>query len=267
VPSQMHARSLDARGRRSRRLGRRLGMALLLLGLAAGDSRAFVLPVDKIVEQVARANRSAGRTQSLVLSVALRDGDDRTLSQGELRTDVRGLARLELSSRGTSERYLLRGGEYFAARGGTTIASPAPYLPPLFLLQAGNGDRLLSGILSLGASGDETVLGRQDGQICYVIGGRDLAPPANDSAALFGSPGPKSAVWVARDDFRIVRIDHVDGTHFVLGPPHEYGDVTLPASVRIEQPGRPAVRLDILSARSGRFDLGATFGTDWLLGR
>ncbi|MBW2447990.1 MAG: hypothetical protein JRG83_18990, partial [Deltaproteobacteria bacterium] len=67
------------------------------------------------------------------------------------------------------------------------ISGPAPYLPPIFLLQAGNGDRLLSGVLSQGASGDETVLGRHDGAVCYVLGGRDLQPAGNASASEVGS--------------------------------------------------------------------------------
>jgi len=236
------------------------------LGLA-GPVAAFVPAGEKIAERVARANRAAGRAVPLVLSVALQGEDGRTLARGELRTDPRGLARLELSGGGLSERHLLRGGERLAARGGDPIADPAPYLPPLFLLQAGNGDRLLAGVLSQGASGDETVLGRHEGVICYVLGGRDLPPPANASASRVGSPGPKSAVWVARDDYRIVRIDHADGTRYVMGPTRDDGGVRMPEWVRIERPGVAPARLEILSARGGRFDLAADFTRDWLLAR
>lgn len=244
-----------------------LSVAALLIALMAAEAHAFVPPVGKIATEVARANRAAGRAHSLVLSVALRDSDDRTLAQGELLTDARGVARLELSGSGAAERHLLRGGEHLAARGGARISGPSPYLPPIFLLQAGNGDRLLSGVLSQGASGNETVLGRHDGAVCYVIGGRDLSPAANESASQVGSPGPKSAVWVARDGFRIVRIDHADGTRFVLGPPREHGGITLPEWIRIERAGVPALRLEILAARRASFDLAVTFGTDWLVER
>jgi hypothetical protein len=237
------------------------------LALAAGDARAFVPPVGKIADQVARANRSAGRAQSLVLSVALRAADGDTLAQGELWSDARGVARLELAAGGTVERHLLRGGQHLAARNGARIPDPAPYLPPLFLLQAGNGDRVLSGVLSIGASAEETVLGRHDGEVCYVIGGRDLPPPANESASLVGSPGPKASLWVERESWRIVRVDRLDGTRYVLGPPRDHGDVTLPAWVRVERPGAAPARLEVLSARAGRFDLSGSFGTDWLLGR
>jgi hypothetical protein len=240
-------------------------LALAAVVLLASQAAAFVPPAGKIADEVARANRAAGRAHSLELSVALRDAEGRTLAQGELLSDSRGVARLELA--GSGERHLLRGGEYLAARGGTMISGPAPWLPPVFLLQAGNGDRLLSGILSQGAVGDETVLGRHEDTLCYVLGGRDLPPPANESARLFGSPGPRSAVWVERDAFRIVRIDHADGTRFVFGPPRAHGDVTLPEWIRIERPGMPTTRLEILSARRGRFDLAVTFGTSWLLGR
>jgi hypothetical protein len=237
----------------------------LAAGIAA-DAAAFVPPSEKIATAVARANRAAGRPQSLILSVALRGGDDRTLARGELATDGRGLARLELADGGTSERHLLRGGEYLAARDGRRIADPAPWLPPLYLLQARDADRLLAGVLSLGGA-TETVLGRHDGAICYVLGGRDLAPPANESAAQFGSTGPRGAVWARREDFRIVRIDRSDGTRFVLGPPRDHDGVTLPEWIRIERPGAANARLEILSARTSRFDPSVTFGVDWLFGR
>ena len=256
---------MPSRPRARLRRARRFAPLALAVVFVAGGAAAFVPSAAKIAAQVARANRAAGRTHSLILSVALRDADDRTLAEGELTTDSRGLARLELA--GGSERYLLRGGEYLAARGGTVRSAPPPYLPPLFLLQAGDGDRVLAGVLSLGAASDEAVLGRYDGAICWVLGGRDLTAPANPSAASVGSPGPKSAVWVRREDFRIVRIDHADGTRFLLGPERDQGGVKLPEWVRIERPGTPVTRLDILGARRGRFDLSVTFGMDWLLGR
>jgi hypothetical protein len=237
------------------------------LGLLGADAAAFVPKIEKITQQVAAANRRAERDHELVLSVVLRDRDDRKLAQGELLSDPRGLARLELSDGGTLERHVLRGGNHMAARGGELLSGPSPYLPPLFLLQAGSGSRVLSGLLSLGGSGEETVLGRHEGEVCYVLGGRDLAPPANESAAAFGSAGPKAAVWVTRDDWRIVRIDGADGTRWVLGPLRELGETTLPEWVRIERPGVPTVRLEILGARRGRFDPATTFGSDWLLGR
>jgi len=234
---------------------------------AATEARAYVPPVGKIAGEVARANRKAGRDRALVLSVALRGEGGRTLGQGELLSDPRGLARLELTGSSGEERHLLRGGEHRAARGGSLLSGPAPWLPPLYLLQTGSGERLLSALLSLGASPTETVLGRLDETVCYVLGGRDLAPPANESAALVGSPGPKAAVWVERESFGIVRIDLRDGTRFVLGPPREHADVTLPEWIAIERPGVPPTRLEILDARSGRFDPAVTFGDDWLLGR
>lgn len=143
---------------------------------------------------------------------------------------------------------------------------PAPYLPPLFLLQATSGDRVRTGLLSLGGRTDEVVLGRHADAVCWVMGGRDLPPPANASAALVGTPGPKASLWVTRDDFRIVRIDRLDGTRFLLGPLRSYEGVELPEWIQIERPGVPTTRLEILAARPGRFD-DASFGTAWLQGR
>jgi len=238
-----------------------------LVGFVAAEAAAWVPPASKIVDRVASANRKAGRSNALAISVALGGEGDRNLARGELLSDPRGVARLELaSSFGTTERHLLRGGEYLAARGGSLLAMPPPYLPPLFLLQASSSDRVRTGLLSLGGLADEVVLGRHEGAICWVMGGRDLSPPANASAALVGSPGPKAAIWVTRDGFRIIRIDRLDGTRFLLGPPRSYDGIELPQWIQIDRPGVPTTRLEILAARPGRFD-DASFGTDWLQGR
>jgi hypothetical protein len=244
------------------------GAAAVAWLLLAGAASAYVPSASTIGQEVARANRRAGRAHSLVLSVALRSEDGGTIARGELLSDPGGVARLELSgSDGRVERHLLRGGEHLAASGGGLLAQPAPYLPPLFLLQVASGGRLLAALASLGGSADETALGRQDEQICYVLGGRDLRPAANESAAQFGSSGRKAAVWVVRDDFRVVRIDRLDGSGYLFGPEQAFGGVTLPQWIRIERPGVPTTRLEILAARQDRFDLPVTFGMDWLLGR
>ena len=244
-----------------------LALAAATLWFAVGAA-AWVPVAATLGGEVARVNRSAGRSHSLILSVALRGEGDRSIGNGELATDPRGLARLELrSSGGRVERHLLRGGEHLAASGDSLLSQPWPVLPPLFFLQVGSGDRLLSGLVSLGGSVEETVLGRHEDAVCYVLGGRDLAPAANASASEFGSAGRKAAVWIERDSFRIVRIDRLDGTRYLLGPERDVGGTRLPGSIRIERPGVPPVQLEILDARRGRFDLATTFGMDWLLGR
>jgi hypothetical protein len=237
------------------------------LGLVAASAAAFVPTAGKVVFHVARVNRSEGRAHPLELSVALRGADGETLGRGELLTDPRGLARLEIAVDGAVERHLVRGGEYLAARDGVRLPAPAPWLPPLFFLQAGAGDVLMSALISLGADPEERVLGRLGEEVFWVVGGRDLPPPANESAAQVGSAGPKAALWVSRDDFRVARIDRLDGTHYRIGPLRDHGDVKLPEWVRIERPDGPPARLEILSARRGRFDLAVTFGVDWLLSR
>ncbi|NNL66042.1 MAG: hypothetical protein HKP30_07370 [Myxococcales bacterium] len=243
-----------------------LAFAALALWLAA-DAAAWVPSPGILAGQVARSNRSADRSHSLVLTVALRGEGDRKLGDGELATDPRGLARLELRSGGRVERHLLRGGEHLASSGSSLLSQPPPVLPPLFFLQVGSGQRLLSGLVSLGGSVEEIVLGRHEDAVCYVLGGRDLAPAANASASEFGSPGRKAAVWIERDSFRIVRIDRLDGTRYTFGPERDVAGTKLPGAIRIERPGVPPVRLEILDARRGRFDLATTFGMDWLLGR
>lgn len=254
-------------GPRARWRSPALVASLLVLLLWAEGAGAWVPSAGVVASQLARANRAAGRSHSLVLSVALRDGRDRVVARGELRSDPAGMARLEIEGgSGRVERHLVRGGEHLAASGGTLLAQPAPYLPPLFFLQAGSATPVLSSLASLGGS-SETVLGRHEGEVCWVLGGRDLAPPANESAAQYGTPGRKAALWITREGSRLVRVDRLDGTRFWLGPEETFAGVVLPKWIRIERPGVPPARLEILDARRARFDVPDTFGVDWLLGR
>ena len=243
----------------------------MLLALAAlflaGEAAAYVPSSAVVAGELARANRKAGRAHSLVLSVALNDANGRTIARGELATDPGGMARLELDGSGRRVRHLLRGGEHLAAADGQLIGQPAPYLAPLFLLQAASGPRIGSSLASLGGARGETVLGRHEGEVCWVLGGRDLPPPANDSASRAGSSGRKASVWVTREGSRVVRIDRLDGTRYVLGPEVAFQGVRLPRYIRVERPGVPAARLEVLGARRGRFDAATTFGMEWLLGR
>jgi hypothetical protein len=240
-----------------------LGVALALV---AGAAAAFVPTSGKIAFQAAKRNRAEGRAHPFELAVTLRDATGDVVGRGTLLSDPRGLARLELeTSGGRTQRHLVRGGEYQAAVDGRLVAAPEPWLPPLFLLQAGSGDVLMSALLSLGAAPEETVLGRLGDAVCYVVGGRDLPPPANASAAQVGSPGPKAAIWVERDGFDVVRIDRLDGTRFVLGPLREQDGARLPEWVRIERPSAAPARLEIRSARRARPEPARDFGMEWLL--
>ncbi len=237
--------------------------AALLFGAQAG---AFVPPFEKIASRFVSANRKAGRTASLQLEVTFEDPEQGGVATGRMLADPRNLARLELrSADGIVERHLLRGGEYLYAREGRRGAVGDKLLPPLFLLQASSEGSFRSALLSLGGRPDEVVLGRLDATTCYVVGGRDLPPPANESAALVGSTGPKTAVWLELESFAPRRLDLAEGLAYRLGPTLDFDGVELPAWIDVEAQGRPLGRLRIDGAQRARLDLASSFGDGWLL--
>jgi hypothetical protein len=246
----------------ARRRGARLAAAALLLAPAAwGLARpaAAALPrAERIAEEVASTNRGAGRAQPLLFDLSLRIGDSQPVATGVLATHPTGLARLELvSSQGFVERHLLQGNAYKASRDGTLLRSPRPFLPPVFLLQAGSGAALRAALSSFGVAADEVALGLDSEHDCYVIGGR--LPRASGAPAL-----ALPSLWVDMDSFSVVRIDRRDGVRFRFGPERVFGGIRAPAWIAIESPGQVPVQLDV--ERVVHADApAAAFGTDWLL--
>lgn len=237
---------------------RRLALALFLAALAGAPVAWAVIPsAQKISNEMARTNRAAHRSEPLIFDVTLRIGDSEPLATGVLATHPTGLARLELSSnRGFTERHLLQGSEYAASRDGRLLLDPRPFLPPLFLLQAGSGAALRAALASFGISAGEVALGLADDRDCYVLGGR--VPNSDD-----GEERRLPSLWLDMDTFQVVRIDRRDGVRFRFGPANAFDGIEVPAWIAIEAPGQTPARLDVVAVAPASAPA-AAFGRDWL---
>ena len=269
---------------------RRLGAGFLVLTLAgvfvlwappAGE--AYVPSAEKIARAVARANQAAGRGEPLWADVTLRIGDApdpspapaeegvpgadasaraaEPVATGVLASHPTGLARLELRSRrGFVERHLLQGSEYRASRDGQVLSAPHPFLPPLFMLQAGSGEALQAALGSFGVSSAEVELGRIGDVDCYVLGGR--IPGRQD---VFRGPAALPALWIDMESLRVVRIDRVDGSRLNFGPEVSFENIRIPSWIEIQLPGGQNARLEIKRVARASAPA-AAFGMDWLQG-
>ena len=227
---------------------RRAAAAVLLVALGAVAALAYVPPIDRIARTIADANRAHGRAQPLLLKIVVRGEGDAQLATGTLLTDPNGVARLELShANGFLERQLRRGRNLEASRDRSPLADPHPLLPPLWLLQAGQGAALQTRIAELGGDPNAVALGYDGDHDCYVLGGRSA----------------EASFWVDHDSLAPVRIDLPGGVHYRLGPPRTQGGIELPAWVTLEAPGRPSVTLAIEAARPEP-PAAEAFAPDWL---
>ncbi len=211
------------------------GPGSLLVGMLVAS---FALPAAGYVpdpEPVARAaaklNRSAARAQALRIPVRVRAaGGEESVATGILLASPDARARLEVRHvRGFSERQLRRSGGLSGARDGQLLDQPRQLLPPIWVLQAHSGARLLARLGELGGDPNRIQLGYDLGHDCYVLGGR-------------GGP----AIWVDQDSLAVVRIDLAGGVSYRIGPVRgEEKGIQLPAWIEVEAPGTPPMRLEL----------------------
>ncbi len=233
---------------------RRAALALAVL-LVAAAAAAYVPGADRIANEVAKMNRAAGRDAPLELRVDLRMGDvDAVLASGTLVSDPRGASRLELRSpRGTWERHLRRGSELLATRDGEPLERPRPFLPPLYLLQAGSGGALRGGLVDLGGRSGEVGLGYQGPADCWVLGGRRRGE----------APAERTALWIDQETLEAVRLDVGGGVSFLLGPPQQFGKLQVPQWIDVHVGDQFLARLSVRGARKTRVSPGS-FASQWL---
>ena len=81
-------------------------------------------------------------------------------------------------------RQLRRGKSLEASRDRAALADPHPLLPPLWVLQAGDGAALQTRIAELGGDPDAVALGFEGDHDCYVLGGRSNIVPAETQETL-----------------------------------------------------------------------------------
>ena len=237
---------------------RRSVLVLFLAALAGAPAAWAVIPsAQKISNEMARTNRAAHRSEPLIFDVTLRIGASEPLATGVLATHPTGLARLELNSnQGFTERHLLQGSSYAASRDGRELLEPRPFLPPLFLLQAGSGAALRAALASFGISGGEVALGLADDRDCYVLGGRVPNTKGGEERRL-------PSLWIDTHTFQVVRIDRRDGVRYRFGPAQVFDGINFPAWISIEAPGKTAARLDVIGVAPANAPA-AAFGRDWL---
>jgi hypothetical protein len=229
----------------------------LAVGTWSAPARAVIPTAAKIAAAVAEANRSAGRSEPVLLDVTLTIGDGPPRATGVLATHPTGLARLELHSHlGFVERHLLQGNARSASRDGVMLEDPHHFLPPVFLLQARSGAALSAALSSFGIAADETVLGRVGDFDCYVFGGRLPRSLERQERRL-------PSMWVDLESYEVVRIDGPDGVRYRFGPSQDFEGIRVPRWIAIDAPGEPSARLDIVRAAPANAPA-AAFGLDWL---
>jgi hypothetical protein len=229
----------------------------LAVGAWPAPARAVIPTAAKIAKAVAAANRSAGRSEPVLLDVTLTIGEGPPAATGVLATHPTGLARLELRSHlGFVERHLLQGNAHSASRDGVMLDDPRHFLPPVFLLQATSGAALSAALASFGIAAEEAVLGQVGEFDCYVFGGR--LPPSREREER-----RLPSMWVDLESYEVVRIDGSDGVRYRFGPSQDFDGIRVPRWVVIEAPGEPPARLDIVRAAPANAPA-AAFGMDWL---
>ena len=229
----------------------------LAVGAWPAPARAVIPAAAKIAKAVAAANRSAGRSEPVLLDVTLTIGEGPPAATGVLATHPTGLARLELRSHlGFVERHLLQGNSHSASRDGVMLDDPRHFLPPVFLLQATSGAALSAALASFGIAAEEAVLGRVGEFDCYVFGGRLPRSLEKEERRM-------PSMWVDLESYEVVRIDGSDGVRYRFGPSQDFDGIHVPRWVVIEAPGQPPARLDIVRAAPANAPA-AAFGMDWL---
>jgi hypothetical protein len=223
-------------------------------------AQAAIPSAEKIARAVAEANRASKRTAPLLIEVRLLISGGGASASGVIATHPNGLARLELESvSGFVERHLLRGTEYQASRDGVRIEDPHPFLPPLFLLQAGSGEALAAALTSLGMAPQDVVFGRLGERDCYVLGGRRYADAQTPEVLL-------PSFWVDSQTLDPLRIVGADGTEYQLGEVQRFeGGIRFPRVIDIDPPGPLRARLEVVGVTQADAPA-AAFQTEWLKG-
>jgi hypothetical protein len=195
----------------------------------------------------------------MLLDLTLTIGEGEPAATGVLASHPTGLARLELRShKGFVERHLLQGNIHTASRDGKMLASPYPFLPPMFFLQATSGASLRAALASYEVAPGEAVLGRVGDRDCFVFGGR---LPRGDT----GEERMIPSLWVDMETFQILQIDRPDGVRFHFGPSTRFEGIEVPGWIDIESPDKPTARLRVIRVAPANAPA-AAFGSHWLSG-
>jgi hypothetical protein len=221
------------------------GLAALLAALLAAAPAAAVIPAPEAVRrEIARTNVQAGRSQPLVVEVAVVGEAGEQAGSGRAVLEPGGPARLHLTlADGRREFHERTLAGYSATRDDVRIERALPLLPPVALLQARSEAEVAAVIASLGGEPERVDLGMAGGADCWVLGGRDPGPfDANT----------RPSYWFDQDGRRPIRIDEAAGVRFRFGPPAKHPPaIFFPAWYTVEAPGWPRWRIEVRSVTAG----------------
>lgn len=210
---------------------------------AALPALAAIPAAPKVRKAVASANAAARRTQPLLIEVALVSETGEVAATGQGRLDPAGTSHLELRlADGRTEVHERTGSSYRALRDGAPVERVLELLPPTRLLQAPTAEALDAALVDLGAAGGVVDLGIEGGRDCWVLGGRDPGPFADNT---------RPSLWVDLESRQPVRIDasarggQAGGVHFRLGPSAVQEGVRFPTWIDVEAAGWPRWRIQI----------------------
>lgn len=151
---------------------------LITAGLVAAlPAQATVPSPERIAEAAAATNHEAHRGQPLRLDLRVQIGERPSVAAGVLLSDPAGRVRLELrGGEGLVERHLMLGGQTLAARDGVLLQDHRFFLPPLYVLQADEGESLRQVLEGLDVDVDRVGLAQCGDEDCLVVGdvGREI---------------------------------------------------------------------------------------------
>lgn len=217
---------------------------LAVLAAAPRPAVAVIPSAEAVRSEVARTNRQAGRSQPLVLEVAVIGEDGEPVASGRAILDPVRPSRLQLTLADGRHEFHERSGErYTVTRDDVPVERAMPLLPPFALLQAGSEAEVAAALAALGGEPERVDLGMDGSADCWVLGGRDPGP--------FDHNG-RPSYWFDQDGRRPVRIDEAGGVRFRFGPPAKHAPaIFFPASYTIEAPGWPRWRVEVRNGTAG----------------
>ncbi len=150
---------------------------LAVLVAAPGPAAAVIPSAESVRREIARTNRQAGRSQPLVLEVAVIGEAGEPVASGRAILDPARPSRLQLTlADGRHELHERSGERYTVTRDGVPVERAMPLLPPFALLQAGSEAEVAAALVALGGEPERVDLGMEGNADCWVLGGRDPGP-------------------------------------------------------------------------------------------
>lgn len=251
--------------------------SIVITAAVPNEAHAVVPRVNRVIDAIAKANRSGRRVGALRFKLNLYIGEGPPVAVGELVTHPTGLARLELRGRGLVERHILLGNQHHASRNARVLVQPREFLPPLFVMQSNSGTVLKAALATLGVDRDLVGLAPCGDFDCFVIGDPEravsrpmaLRPANTERAEETPMPAnherePFASIWVDTEDFSVRQIESASGAKVVLGPYVSFEKLSVPLWWSIEEVGKRVVRFEVESVVEVNAPASA-FSKAWLM--